>query len=217
MAAVFITSDTHFSHALVAGIRGFARSDEHDEHLVARWNDTVRPGDTVWHLGDVGMGSAVRVLPWAARLNGHKHLVTGNHDECWPGHRDAHKKQRRWLEVFESVQQYARRRIGGHQVMLSHFPYDGDHTNEERASQYRLRDEGLWLLHGHTHSSERLAPASLPLCMFGGEPQYRGRQIHVGLDAWGLRPVEFGEIEKLIAQGTPDLGALREILHGSDA
>lgn len=52
----------------------------------------------------------------------------------------------------------------------------------EDAKQYRLRDEGRWLLHGHTHQPERI----------------RGREIHVGLDAWDLAPVNEGTIAKLI-------------------
>jgi len=117
-----------------------------------------------------------------AELPGTKHLIAGNHDRCHPMHRDAHNWQRRYLEVFDSVQSFARRRIAGRQVMLSHFPFSGDHTFEDRYTQYRLRDEGAWLLHGHTHSMSK------------GE----GRQIHVGADAWGMAPVSLEVIEKMV-------------------
>ena len=146
---IWFTSDTHFRHAMVAQIRGFSSAEEHDEAVIGRWNEAVKAADTVWHLGDVGMRSGF--LPLVGRLNGTIHLIAGNHDAAWPGHRDAYKHQREWLEHFASVQAFARRKIGGHQVLLSHFPYEGDHTAEDRCGQYRLRDEGLWLLHGHTH------------------------------------------------------------------
>jgi calcineurin-like phosphoesterase family protein len=170
------TSDTHFLHRLVAGHRGFEAPEEHDEAIIEEWNKVVRPDDLVWHLGDVGLGNETRILEQAARLNGRKQLITGNHDACWPGHRDSRTHQRRWLEVFESVQAFARVRLDGRPVLLSHFPYlgAGDHTAEERGTQYRLHSEGLWLIHGHTHQADQIDGL---------------RSFHVGLDAWGLRPV----------------------------
>jgi calcineurin-like phosphoesterase family protein len=172
VSAVWFSSDTHFLHAMVAGLRGFTSSAEHDETVI---NET-------------------RVLEQAARLNGRKQLVTGNHDPCWPGHRDSRKRQRRWLDVFESVQAFAKIRLGGGTVLLSHFPYEGDHTTEERATQFRLRDEGEWLIHGHTHLQNRLGLNPRYLTIMGatdgeGITSPRGREVHAGLDAWNLAPV----------------------------
>ncbi len=211
---VFYASDTHLGHAVVAGIRGFTKEGldaegnpalvpdvaAHDEHVIARWNAMVRPGDFVWHLGDVGLGKESEVLAGAARLNGTKHLVAGNHDRCWPGHRESRNRQRTWLEVFESVQAFARTKVAAVPVLLSHMPYqgDGDHTDEERYPQFRLPDLGGWLIHGHTHSGLRLdAP----------------RSVHIGLDAWGLAPVPEAEVAELIRQGE----ALNNGLHTLDA
>jgi calcineurin-like phosphoesterase family protein len=205
MSAVWFSSDTHFLHAMVAKLRGFTSSAEHDEMLIYRWNQVVRPDDLVWHLGDVGLGSETLILEQAARLNGRKQLITGNHDRCWPGHRDSRKNQRRWLEVFESVQAFARARIDGREVLLSHFPYEGDHAGEDRATQYRLRDEGMWLVHGHTHLQNRLGPNPRYLTVMdpvagGGITTPRGREVHAGLDAWDLRPASAAAI----------LGVIRE-------
>ena len=181
MSATWFSSDTHFLHAMVAKLRGFTSSAEHDETVIYRWNHLVRPDDLVWHLGDAGLGNETRVLEQAARLNGRKHLITGNHDPCWPGHRSARSHQRKWLEVFESVQAFAKTRIDGTTVLLSHMPYlgAGDHTPEERHTQFRLHDEGGWLVHGHTHQSGR---------------NDGRRSVHAGLDAWDLRPAGEGEI-----------------------
>jgi calcineurin-like phosphoesterase family protein len=198
MGGIWFTADTHFRHAMVAGLRGFETAEEHDSLLVQRWNRTVQPDDVVWHLGDVGMGKPGGFWPSVDALNGTIHLITGNHDQVWPGHRDSHKHQREWLDHFASVQAFARRKTGAQHTLLSHFPYSGDHTAEDRCGQYRLRDEGLWLLHGHTHGREKLGPFTLPAVVFGGEPSPRGRQIHVGLDAWDLRPVALHVIEQLI-------------------
>src|ERR1700677_1037985 len=119
-AVTFFSSDTHFCHGLVAGKRGFASSAEHDDEVIRRWNSVVRAEDMVWHVGDVGLGNDTQVLERASRLNGRKHLVPGKHDRCWPGHTDSRKHQRRWLEVFESVQAFARVRLGARMVLLSH-------------------------------------------------------------------------------------------------
>ena len=193
MAAVWYSSDTHFLHKLVARKRGFISEDEtgeaaiargvaaHDAAIIARWNKSVQPDDLVWHLGDVGLGSEEGALEHAARLNGRKHLIAGNHDRCWPGRGNSRFHQRRWLEVFESVQAFAEIRLDGRTVLLSHFPYlgAGDHTAEERHTQFRLRDEGLWLIHGHTHQPDQVDGL---------------RSLHVGLDAWDLRPASEGAI-----------------------
>lgn len=183
---VWFTADTHFGHLAMAaegkGWRPFATVPEHDAFLAERWNSTVRPGDQVWHLGDVAMGNREAGLELVAGLNGTKHLITGNHDSVWPGNRDSHKYQRRWLEVFESVQPFARRRIHGVQVMLSHLPYEGDHTGTKRYTQFRLRDCGDWLLCGHVHA----------------EWAQRGRQVNVGVDVRDWRPISLDEVAAIV-------------------
>ena len=62
MPSVFLVSDTHFGHAGVCHfirndgvtkLRPWTDPDEMDEEMVKRWNETVRPNDKVYHLGDV--------------------------------------------------------------------------------------------------------------------------------------------------------------------
>lgn len=180
--SVWFTSDLHIGHRLVAGTRGFDAADEHDAALAAEWRSRVRHSDHVWVLGDLAVSSPARALGWIADLPGIKHLVSGNHDKCHPMHRDAHNWQRRYLEVFASVQPFARRKIAGLDVLLSHFPYLVD-REEPRYMQYRLRDEGAWLLHGHLHVAERTTSE---------------REIHVGVDAWELAPVSLDTIASRI-------------------
>jgi calcineurin-like phosphoesterase family protein len=55
------------------------------------------------------------------------------------------------------VQLHARRSINGVRVLVSHFPYAGDHTDEARYDQWRLPDYDLPIIHGHTHSSDILS------------------------------------------------------------
>ena len=47
-----------------------------------------------------------------------------------------------------------------------------------------LTDRGRFLLHGHTHSTNK----------------YKDRMIHVGVDAWKYKPVASHEIGNLISE-----------------
>ena len=88
MAEIFVISDTHFGHDNILKfkrhdggmVRDFHDSVEMDECMIRRWNDTIRPQDKVYHLGDVYIGSQKRADNILRRLNGHKRLILGNHD-----------------------------------------------------------------------------------------------------------------------------------------
>lgn len=188
MTSIWFTSDLHVGHRMVAGLRGFGDDiASHDAELAARWDAVVRPVDQVWVLGDVAgrRGDEYRGLEWIAARPGLKHLIAGNHDSCHPLHSQAHREQRLYLAVFESVQQSGMRKILGHKVLLSHFPYCADHTAEARYPEWRFPDLGRWLLHGHTHSTV----------------QQRGRELHVGVDAHDLGPVSLHWVEERITAG----------------
>lgn len=182
MANVFFVSDTHFSHAMVAEIRGFESIEAHDEHLIEAWNAVVTKRDHVWHLGDLTLKNPTAIEHLVNRLNGIKHLVLGNHDRAHPIFKNSHNALKKYAPMFETVQLFARRRISGKEVLLSHYPYSGDH-GEDRHLQFRLRDTGISLLHGHTHANNVLT-LSTPL---------RTPQVHVGVDTWG-RPVAQEEV-----------------------
>jgi calcineurin-like phosphoesterase family protein len=188
---IWLTADTHFNHRnmIEHGWRAFDTVNDMNDAIITGWNETVRPTDSVWHLGDWAMGSAQEHLPILAQLHGTVHLVAGNHDAPWPGNRDAHKHQRPWLDAgFATIQAFARRKIAGRGVLLSHFPYRGDHRDIDRHHAYRLPDTGLWLLHGHVHT----------------EWTRNRRQLNVGVDVRGFRPVHLDEIAAEINPDTPN-------------
>ena len=65
MKDIWVTSDTHFRHANILKFKdsdgnlvrpGFEDVDAMDEHMIERWNSVVKPGDMVYHLGDVVLG-----------------------------------------------------------------------------------------------------------------------------------------------------------------
>lgn len=188
---VWFTSDPHWNHAFVAELRGFGGTEagrrKHDETLLANFQKVVKKGDQVWWLGDLAMAKPDYALDMTLAIPGEHHLVVGNHDRVFPMLRDSHKHMKQYMQVFVSVQAYARRRINNQEVLLSHFPYAGtdgdDHTEMPRYTQYRLPNEGRWLIHGHTHNPEQ---------------RVHDKQIHVGLDAWGMFPVSLDHIQKIV-------------------
>lgn len=84
MANIWVTSDTHFGHDNIISYcdRPFKNSKEMDEALLENWNSVVKPGDKVYHLGDVYFAKGQE--HWGSffsKLNGSKRLVLGNHDD----------------------------------------------------------------------------------------------------------------------------------------
>lgn len=182
MSNVFFTSDHHIGHRFMAELRGFASVEAHDESLLEKWNSAITKRDVVWVLGDVSMNPS-KGVEWMARANGIKYLVAGNHDRCHPVNARWHSEQRKYLEVFSGVTTIASVKIGERKVMMSHFPYVVDRVPAARFMEWRCRDEGLWLLHGHTHVASKLTER---------------RQLHVGVDAWAGYPVSRDRVGQLM-------------------
>lgn len=82
MGKIFLISDTHFGHGNIIEYchRPFSTIEEMNEELVRRWNDVVGKDDTVYFLGDFALGAKENIFNYGVRLNGHKHLIIGNHD-----------------------------------------------------------------------------------------------------------------------------------------
>src|SRR5687768_12282338 len=82
MSNTFFTSDTHFGHHKSLNWRyQWDSVEQMDEALVANWNSVVGPQDVVYHLGDVSFHDKRTTASILRRLNGHIHLVPGNHDD----------------------------------------------------------------------------------------------------------------------------------------
>lgn len=196
----WFTSDLHFGHERVARIRGFSSTEDHDTRIFDNWCSLVQEEDRVWVLGDlaVSIGSYRRALEIIRGLPGTKFLVWGNHDPGHPLHRTAHKDAGWASSGFAYAAAYGRIRINKQNILLSHFPYTGDH-GEDRYSQYRFRNEGLPIIHGHTHSRNQLSRAGDAL------------QIHVGVDAWDLKPVPISTITAILDEERNEEGEDPEV------
>lgn len=136
MPSVFLVSDTHFGHA---GVCRFLRDDgvtklrpwdnpvEMDEAMVELWNETVKPNDKVYHLGDVVINrKALQILH---RLNGDKVLIKGNHDIF---------KLHDYTEHFRDIRGYHVM----NNMILSHIPVHAESKGRFSAN-----------IHGHTHAN----------------------------------------------------------------
>lgn len=155
--ARYWTSDLHLGHPLVATLRGFGTVEAHDKEILEQIA-ALAPTDHLWILGDISSGRPEHeqaALAALADMRVLMHLIAGNHDSVSGTNRTAYKRQRQWLTVFESVQQFGVVRLGGKRVLMSHYPYahagDGPGRGPERFTEYRLTDVGRLLLHGHTH------------------------------------------------------------------
>ena len=186
MGETWLTSDLHLGHAKVAELRGFSSVEDHDLAIVNNIARRVRAGDDLWVLGDVALGGWREALAKLRRIPCDKHLVLGNHDRAHPAHSRGHAYIADYLTVFATVQTAARLRGG---LLASHFPYAGEGQarpgKKDRSTQWRLRDEGAPLAHGHVHDAVRCRTSP------AGTPMY-----HVGLDAWDLSPVTIHDLMK---------------------
>lgn len=133
--AVFFTSDTHFDHVRIIELcrRPFNDVDEMNETMVRRWNERVRPDDTVYFLGDFTMKGADVAAKFAVRLNGKIFFVPGNHDH------DAVVNMARWEHAYDLYE------IGhqGKNITLCHYAmkvWNGSHR-------------GSLMLYGHSHGT----------------------------------------------------------------
>lgn len=189
MTETFLTTDAHLGHPFVARLRGFATVAEHDDAVCSAVRRRTRGGGRLFLMGDLALGPVEERadrLVRLANLADEVHVVLGNHDRPHPGNGNAHAHLEGRSALFTSVQTAATLRHEGTTWLLSHFPYDGEGEGRadrpDRWTQWRLRDEGTPLMHGHVHDTVRARRSARGTVM-----------VHVGLDAWGLRPVTLHE------------------------
>jgi len=82
MPNTWFTADTHFGHARIIQYcnRPFQDAEEQDEAILERFNSVIKPGDLLYHLGDI-CWSTFNLSKFFGRLNTQEvHLIKGNHD-----------------------------------------------------------------------------------------------------------------------------------------
>lgn len=139
-------SDTHLGHAnIVKYSRGtFASVQDMDRYIIRQWNEHTDTTDDVWILGDLSYRSAVSVSYYLGQMNGHKHLIVGNHDVKWMKSVDL-------AYYFESVDYMTVMKDQGRTLTLCHYPML--EWPQSRHQKYSLSKGKVWLIHGHIHNS----------------------------------------------------------------
>ena len=79
---IYYIADMHFGHTNVIRFdnRPFADTEQMDEVLIQNWNERVTADDTVYVLGDAFWKNEENSIRIMQQLQGHKHLIQGNHD-----------------------------------------------------------------------------------------------------------------------------------------
>lgn len=183
---VWFTSDTHFGHDNIIRFcdRPFDGVDEMDRALIDNWNSCIGPDDTVFHLGDFCWGGSDAWNSILKQLNGHIHLILGNHD--------IKNIRQGYMQYFESVGFQSQIEVEGQPIYLNHYPfltYGGVY-----------RKQPVWQLFGHVHSKNGRS----------GQDSTRMRhllptQYDVGVDNNNYKPVNFNKIKEIITfQNTVD-------------
>lgn len=165
MSNTYFTSDLHFGHKRILTYenvphRQYSNVDDMDEAIIASWNSTVEPSDTVYILGDFSFRKHSETLDILRKLKGKKVLVKGNHDnlnvECKEQLSEFHLYLERELFIEHPHYDIAQKI----EIQMFHFPIMHWHK------QYY----GSWHLHGHLH---------------GNPSGVQGRVLDVGWDAHG--------------------------------
>ena len=165
----YFTSDQHFGHFNIIRLcsRPFETVEEMDEALLSKWNAKVKADDTVYILGDLFFRAA-KVEPILKALNGHKHLIVGNHDHTWMKRVEA-------SDYFASVQTLKEVEIDGRVLTLCHYPM----------LSYPQARRG-YMVYGHIHNNVR--DDYWPLIA------RRSRMLNAGADVNNFEPVTFDEM-----------------------
>lgn len=165
---IWFTSDTHFGHVkdFLWAPRGFNSIEEHDEAIIKNWNEVVGPDDEVYHLGDVMLNDNDHGMKCISRLNGHIHLILGNHDT--EGRVLLYEQCSNICEIVFAKEL----KIGKNYFWLCHYPTCVGNFDDNKK---------IWCLCGHSHTKNKYIDMDK-------------KCYHIELDAHNNRPVELQEI-----------------------
>ena len=191
MPSVFLISDTHFGHTGVCKftrndgvtkLRPWTDPDEMDEEMVKRWNETVRPNDKVYHLGDVVINR--KALKTLHRLNGDKVLIRGNHDIFRDEEYREHFRELRAYHVMNGM-------------ILSHIP-----VHEESLGRFGVN------IHGHLHANRVKKPRGYDVktgtMLYSDEVDVRYHCVCV--EQTDFKPILFEDVIKRIKDEGGEVG-----------
>lgn len=147
---IWFTSDFHWCHKNILSYdkRPFTDINVHDETIFENLIATVKPGDDLYYLGDLGWFKTKedlkKVTDWLFKLRAFRKVnlffIKGNHD---------HKET---IKIYQDVGTYLgeqkRVSIGGTDVILNHFPM----------RSWNRSHHGSFHLYGHHHGDIEHTP-----------------------------------------------------------
>ena len=135
----YFISDTHFgdSRALELSKRPYNSVETMDYDMMLKWNTTVKPIDTVYHLGDIGDN-----LDFICNLNGTKYFLEGNYERYGKYKYDAND----FDKVFKEPTIIT---VNDKKYVISHEPISGDNLRNQNPDV-----EGV--IFGHIHGRQKI-------------------------------------------------------------
>jgi calcineurin-like phosphoesterase family protein len=197
---VFFTSDSHFNHKqkFIYEARGYKSVEEHNDALIAKINELVRPQDTLIHLGDFCLNiTPPEFNEILARINCNNILyIWGNHNSCIRryyedavrGHLDMVRFNGEDSNEGISVYPYTVGKltflgyykeiiVNGHMIVIHHFPH----------LIWNQMQKSAWQLSGHSHYTNPTTQIE----------NVNNKILDVGWDGH-CKPLSFPEIQKIM-------------------
>ena len=172
-----MTSDWHFNHQkeFIYKSRGFESPEEMNEIIIQKFNTWVRPDDDIFCLGDCILGGSERIedgIQLIERLNGHLHIIRGNHD--------TDKRWEAYHQLYPNIVELSEGKFfkyGKYHFYLSHFPTITGNYDEDKPLKAKIIN-----LCGHTHTTDRFIDFD------------KGLIYHCEVDAHDCFPVDIEQI-----------------------
>lgn len=181
---LWFTSDTHFNHSNIIKYcdRPFDNAFQMNDALVENWNAKVRPGDTVFHLGDFSLGARgpKMIDELINKLNGVKYLIIGNHEKDALSKEYVRALWKDTLDIAEIFVPDEEITYKEQHIVMCHYPmiaWNGSHR-------------GSWQLFGHVHGG----------LSNKGVIKHGATQLDVGVDSHEYSPISYQQVKELITQ-----------------
>lgn len=191
---VFFTSDTHFNHAknFIFEARGYKSVAEHNDALIAKINEVVRPEDTLIHLGDFCLNiTPPEFEEILRRINCQTiYYIWGNHNSCIRRYYEdtIRAEVHADYEIYPYtigkliyLGYYKELIVNGQMIVIHHFPHQ----------IFNQMQKGAWQLSGHSHYTNPSTQVENPV----------NKILDVGWDGYG-KPLSFPEIQKIMINKT---------------
>jgi calcineurin-like phosphoesterase family protein len=182
---IWVISDTHLNHSNILNfigkdnnhVRPFGSVGEMNERILTRWNEVVKEGDIVYHLGDVTFGSKDDFKTLWPQFKGSKRLIVGNHDDI------------KFLSsggFFKKVSMW--RMWPEYNLVFSHVP-----LHESQMQRYISEEKTRYLVnvHGHIHQN----------------PSPTDRHINVSVEAVNYYPQHIEDLAAKAQKVLEDYGS----------